>query len=153
MIRKAEKQDVKALIALLYQADAVHNKIRPDLFKPNTPKYSEVELEAILEEADKPIFVFDDGEVRGHAFCQLSETRNHRLLEDKRTLYIDDICIDEKSRGQHIGQQLYEYVRDFARSQGCDNITLNVWEGNDGAMAFYRRMGLKVQKTGMEFTL
>ena len=153
MIRKAEKQDVKALIALLYQADAVHNKIRPDLFKPNTPKYSEAELEAILEEADKPIFVFDDGEVRGHAFCQLSETRNHRLLEDKTTLYIDDICVDEKSRGQHIGQQLYEYVRDFARSQGCDNITLNVWEGNDGAMAFYRRMGLKVQKTGMESTL
>jgi ribosomal protein S18 acetylase RimI-like enzyme len=83
----------------------------------------------------------------------VTEVSNHRLLQDARTLYVDDICVDEQSRGRHVATALYEYVRDYARSIGCHNITLNVWEGNDAAMSFYRRMGMQVQKTGMEVVL
>jgi ribosomal protein S18 acetylase RimI-like enzyme len=153
MIRKAENRDIKGLTALLFQADAVHHGIRPDLFKGNTPKYNEQELEAIINNVSTPIFVYDDGNVRGHAFCQISEIRNHRLLQDIKTLYIDDICVDEASRGKHIGKSLYEYVLNYAKLIGCNNITLNVWEGNDAAIAFYKKMGMHVQKTGMETIL
>lgn len=153
MIRKAEKRDIPGLIHLLYQADAVHNGIRPDLFKANAPKYNEEELEAILNDDSKPIFVYDDGEVLGHAFCQITELKNHRLLQDIKTLYIDDICVEETARGKHIGKALYEFVHDYAKSIECYNITLNVWEGNDAASSFYKNMGMKPQKTGMETIL
>jgi GNAT superfamily N-acetyltransferase len=33
--------------------------------------------------------------------------------------------------GKHIGKALYEFVRGYAKSIGCYNITLNVWEGNE----------------------
>ena len=150
MIRRAEKKDIQGLINLLYQVDAVHNGIRPDLFKGNTSKYTELELEEILDDGDKPIFVYDDGKILGHAFCQISEVKNHRLLQDVKTLYIDDICVDEQSRGHHIGKALYEHVYNYAKSIGCHNITLNVWEGNDSAYNFYKQMGMHIQKTGME---
>lgn len=153
MVRKAEKRDIDAIIKLLHQVNMVHYEKRPDLFKPYTTKYDEQELEALLSDDSKPIFVYDDGEVLGHAFCQISEVKNHRLLQDAKTLYIDDICVEETARGRHIGQSLYEYVRDYARSIGCYNITLNVWEGNDSALSFYRSMGMQVQKTGMETIL
>lgn len=153
MVRKAEKRDIDAVIKLLHQVNMVHYEKRPDLFKPYTTKYDEQELEALLGDDSKPIFVYDDGEVLGHAFCQISEVKNHRLLQDAKTLYIDDICVEETARGRHIGQSLYEYVRDYARSIGCYNITLNVWEGNDSALSFYRSMGIQVQKTGMETIL
>ena len=153
MIRKAEKKDIPGIINLLYQVDAVHNGIRPDLFKGNTAKYNEQELEEILNDGGKPIFVYDDGKISGHAFCQISEVKNHRLLQDAKTLYIDDICVDEQSRGRHIGKALYEYVYNYAKSIGCHNITLNVWEGNDSAYNFYKRMGMHIQKTGMETIL
>ena len=153
MIRKAEIKDIKGIIDLLYQVDAVHLGIRPDLFKGNTPKYDEQALEAILSDGSKPIFVFDEGKILGHAFCQITEIKNHRLLQDIKTLYIDDICVDEATRGKHIGKALYEYVRDYAKSIGCYNITLNVWEGNDSAYSFYKNMGMKIQKTGMETIL
>lgn len=153
MVRKAEKKDIEALMGLLRQVAAVHSGIRPDLFKPGTTKYDARELEAVLADEHKPVFVYDDGQVRGHAFCQVTEVSNHRLLQDARTLYVDDICVDEQSRGRHVATALYEYVRDYARSIGCHNITLNVWEGNDAAMSFYRRMGMQVQKTGMEVVL
>lgn len=151
MIRKANKEDIRGMIALLYQVDAVHHGIRPDLFKSNTAKYNEQELETILNDSSKPIFVYEaENRILGHAFCQITEVKDHRLLQDIKTLYIDDICIDETVRGKHIGTALFEYVRDYAKSIGCYNVTLNVWEGNDSALSFYRKMGMLVQKTGME---
>ncbi len=153
MVRKACKDDIASIIRLLHQVNMVHHVIRPDLFKPHTTKYDEQELEALLDDDTKPIFVYDDGQVLGHAFCQLTEVSGHKLLCDVKTLYIDDICVDEAARGRHVGKALYEYVRDYARSIGCHNITLNVWEGNDAAFCFYKSMGMQVQKTGMEMIL
>ena len=153
MIRKASKNDIKRIIDLLHQVNMVHHDIRPDLFKPNTTKYDERELEALLNDDSKPIFVYDDGNVLGHAFCQITEVKDHPLLQTVKTMYIDDICVDERARGQHVGKALYEFVRDYAQSVGCYNITLNVWEGNGPAMRFYQDMGMQVQKTGMEAIL
>ena len=150
MVRKADTNDIGRIIDLLHQVDMVHYEIRPDLFKPDTTKYSEQELEALLRDDSKPRFVYDDGKVLGHAFCQITEVRDHVLLQDAKTLYIDDICVDEVARGKHVGKALYEYVRDYAVRIGCYNITLNVWEGNDAALSFYKNMGMKVQKTTME---
>jgi ribosomal protein S18 acetylase RimI-like enzyme len=154
MVRRANKNDIGRIIELLHQVDMVHHVIRPDLFKPNTTKYNEQELEVLLEDDNKPVFVFDSGnDVLGHAFCLITEVRGDKLLQDIKTLYIDDICVDEKARGKHVGKALYEFVLDYALSIGCNNITLNVWEGNDPALSFYRNMGMKVQKTTMEFIL
>ena len=135
MVRKAAKRDIQAIIELLHQVNMVHHVIRPDLFKPNTTKYNEQELEALLEDE------------------RITEVKDDKLLQNIKTLYIDDICVDEKARGKHVGTALYEYVRDYAKSIGCNNITLNVWEGNDPALSFYRNMGMKVQKTTMEILL
>ena len=141
MIRKAKKRDIPTIIELLHQVNMVHHVLRPDLFKPNTTKYDEQELEAMLKNDRKPIFVFDN------------DGKDDKLLQNIKTLYIDDICVDEKARGQHVGKALYEYVRDYAQSIGCNNVTLNVWDGNDAALSFYRNMGMKVQKTTMEIVL
>ena len=153
MIRKAEKRDVGRIIELLHQVNMVHHVIRPDLFKPYTTKYDEQALEELLNNGNKPIFVFDDGVVQGYAFCQVTEVKNDQLLQDIKTLYIDDICVDETARGKHVGKALYDYVHDYALSIGCYNITLNVWEGNTPALSFYQHMGMGVQKTGMEIIL
>ena len=153
LIRTATKNDIQRIIELLHQVNMVHHVIRPDLFKPHTTKYSQQELEDLLNDPGKPIFVYDDGEVRGYAFCQITETKDDQLLQDVKTLYIDDICVDEAARGHHVGKALYEHVRHYARSIGCYHITLNVWEGNDAALSFYRSMGMQVQKTTMETIL
>ena len=153
MIRRAEIKDIPGIISLLHQVNMVHHVLRPDLFKPHTTKYNEQELETLIGDDSKPIFVFEDGAVLGHAFCMITEVEDNKLLQDIKTLYIDDTCVDENARGKHVGKALYEYVRDYAQSIGCNNITLNVWDGNDAALSFYRNMGMKVQKTTMEIVL
>ena len=154
MIRKASQGDISQIMQLLHQVDMVHYEKRPDLFKPYTTKYDEQQLAELLNDESCPVFVYCDArQVLGHAFCQVSHVKDHRLLQDIKTLYIDDICVDQAARGRHIGKALYEHVCDYARSIGCYNITLNVWEGNDPALSFYRHMGMHVQKTGMETIL
>jgi ribosomal protein S18 acetylase RimI-like enzyme len=153
MIRKANKNDIKRILELLHQVNMVHYEIRPDLFKPYTTKYDEEELLALLDDELKPVFVYDEGTVLGYAFCQINEVKDDLLLQDIKTLYVDDICVDEKARGKHVGTALFNHVREYAATIGCRNITLNVWEGNDPALAFYRNMGMQVQKTTMEIVL
>ena len=152
-IRQASVADIPRLIDLLHQVDMVHHRLRPDLFKPNTTKYSEQELALLLNNETKPIFVYDDGDVLGYAFCQITEVKDDRLLQDRKTLYIDDLCVDEAARGKHIGKALFDFVRDYAKSIGCHAITLNVWEGNDSAIRFYQNMGMHPQKIRMEIKL
>lgn len=152
-IRQASVADIPRIIDLLHQVDMVHHRLRPDIFKPDTTKYDEQELAVLLEDKTKPIFVYDDGEVLGYTFCQITEVKNDRLLQDRKILYIDDLCVDEAARGKHIGSALFEFVRDYAKSIGCHAITLNVWEGNDSAIRFYQNMGMHPQKVGMEIKL
>lgn len=154
-IRRANACDMPGLNRLLEQVLMVHHHGRPDLFKPGAKKYTDEELLTLLSDDSRPIFaaVNETGEMLGYAFCIFQQHLNNNILTDIRTLYIDDLCVDENCRGQHIGSKLYEYVLDFAKKSGCYNVTLNVWACNEGAMAFYEKMGLKPQKVGMETIL
>ena len=133
----------------------VHHNGRPDIFKGPATKYDEEQLQEIIKDDTKPIFVYVDEKdnVLGHAFCIFMQVKENRILTDIKTLYIDDICVDENARGQHIGTKLFEYVSEFAKKNDFYNITLNVWECNPTALEFYRKMGLVPQKYGMEMML
>ena len=151
-VRRAVKEDIPRILELLIQVAMVHHLGRPDIFKGPATKYNAQELEAILADDTTPVFVCTDesGRINGHAFCIHKQILGDHVLTDIRTLYIDDICVDEKSRGQGVGKSLYEYVVAYARAEGFYNITLNVWSCNPGAQRFYEAMGLVPQKIGME---
>ncbi len=154
IIRRAKQEDMDKIKDLLIQVNNVHHNARPDLFKENCRKYNDAELSALIADNEKPIFVAEDSSaVLGYAFCVLTEHKNDNNLTDIKTLYIDDLCVDEKSRAKHIGSALYEYVKIFAKAEGCYNITLNVWTGNDSAAEFYKKRGLLPQKTTLEAIL
>ncbi len=154
-IRRAVNQDMEDINRLLLQVCLVHHQGRPDLFKYGAKKYTDEQLRALIADDSRPIFVAagEDGHVAGYAFCVFQQHTGDNILTDIRTLYIDDLCVDENRRGQHIGSQLYQYVLDFARENGCYNVTLNVWSCNEAAMKFYEACGLKPQKVGMEVIL
>ena len=150
-IRRASKNDIPALSELLRQVCNVHYQGRPDLFRPDGTKYTPDQLTELIEDDSRPIFVADtENGVKGYAFCVFKQHLHDTCVTDIKTLYIDDLCVDELCRGQHIGRQLYEYVLQFARESGCYNVTLNVWSCNPSSIQFYESCGLVPQKIGME---
>lgn len=153
-ITKAAPEDIDGILVLLGQVLEVHHNGRPDIFKTGAVKYTRVELERLLLDEKRPIMVAKNEErMLGYVFCIIKETQNDNILQDMKTLYIDDLCVDESERGGGIGKALYEHVKAYAKELGCYNLTLNVWECNEGAKRFYERMGLVPRNTLMETVL
>ncbi len=158
MVRRAKDEDLPGVTSLLRQVLEVHAAGRPDLFRAGTRKYTDEELLAIFADDARPVFVAVEkgaapGEVLGHAFCEVQDFRLSNNMQPILSLYVDDICVDERARGRHVGTALYHRVVEHARELGCHNLTLNVWSCNPGARAFYDAMGLVPQKTCLEQVL
>ncbi|MCR5671543.1 MAG: GNAT family N-acetyltransferase [Butyrivibrio sp.] len=151
-VRRALEKDIPAIMELLVQVDMVHHNGRPDIFNGPATKYNEEQLAEILADPKRPVFVCVNGEdtAVGHAFCVHKQIVGDPVLTDIRSLYIDDICVDENCRGHHVGKLLYDHVLEYAKSEDFYNVTLNVWSCNPSALAFYEAMGMKPQKIGME---
>ena len=153
-IRLANHTDIPGMIRLLQQVGQVHHDIRPDLFREGAQKYSEEDLTALLQDATRPIFVgVEDDRMLGYCFCVIEEVKDNPVLRDVKSLYIDDLCVDETIRGKHVGSRLYDHVCAYAKSLGCKSVTLNVWCGNDSAMKFYESRGMRPRKIYMETQL
>lgn len=154
-IRKAEEKDILKIMELLGQVLQIHADIRPDIFIPGTTKYTEEELKALLKEEKKPIYVAvnDEDVCIGYAFCQLQEQPFSNNMVPFKSLFIDDLCVDQQIRGQHIGESLFEYVKSEARKLNCYEVTLNVWTGNTSAEKFYEKMGMRTKERQMEYIL
>ena len=153
-IRLARAGDIPELKRLLYQVGDVHHQIRPDIFRSGAIKYTDGDLEELLRDAEKPIFAAMEGDVMlGYCFCQWRRFSGSTVLTDRAELYIDDLCIDAESRGAGVAQRLYHHVCGYAKENGCNFITLNVWCGNDRAMRFYEKMGMKPRSITMDLNL
>jgi len=154
-IRLAEEKDIDSVIKLLTQVLNIHAKIRPDIFIGGTTKYTKEELMEIFNDANRPVYVAvdeNDG-VMGYAFCIKKEQPFSTNMVPFDSLFIDDLCVDQNIRGKHVGQKIFEHVKEEAKKMGCYEVTLNVWEGNDTARRFYEKMGMVPKETQMEFIL
>lgn len=153
-IRFAQAKDIPGIIALLRQVGEVHHQGRPDIFRTGAQKYGASQILAMLNTPASPIFVaVEENRVLGYGFCMFKQYKHDPVIADHTTLYIDDLCVDEQCRGQHIGTAIYEEILRYAKTRRCHNVTLNVWSCNPSAMRFYEALGLKPQKIGMEVLL
>ena len=154
-IRKAQEKDVSRIVELLGQVLQIHAEIRPDIFIPDTTKYTEQELATLLKDEKKPIYVAVNEEdvCLGYAFCQVKEQPFSNNMAQFQSLFIDDLCVDRFARGQHIGESLFDYVKQEAKRMGCYEVTLNVWAGNTSAEKFYEKMGMKTKERQLEYIL
>lgn len=150
-IRRASVKDAEGIIKLLYQVAKIHHGLRPDIFKPEGKKYSANEISEILEDYSRPIFVATDGDggIAAYCFC-IMQRHGNGILRKIKTLYVDDLCVDENARGKGLGGALLDYVTAFAKSEKCYNVTLNAWCGNDSALTFYEKKGFTPQKITFE---
>ena len=151
MIRKANPEDAGKINEILYQVQEIHAAGRPDIFRAGNKKYTDEQLAELILNDQYRIFVYEeDGEILGYTICIIQETQETFQLYYRKTLYIDDLCIEAAARGKGAGKALYEHVLEEARKLNCNSVTLNVWALNEPATAFYEKLGLKPLKTTME---
>ena len=128
-IRSAEKKDNKTILILLDEVNEIHEKARPDIFKRGQ-KYHEKDIE------DE-----EENTVLGYAILKEEKQKEDELMKERRFLYMDDLCVDSKTRGKGVGTKLLRAAENLARSLSYPSITLRVWSFNKSAIAFYQREG------------
>ncbi len=151
-IVKARENHIPDLLRLLLQVELVHHAIRPDIFRNGAMKYTKEELQQLLQDPAKPVFVAEEqGQVLGYCFCQLRELESS-VFKPRRELYIDDICVDSAFRRRGIATALCRHTQDYAKAHSCGYVSLNVWQGNDAAK-FYEHLGFRPRNVMMEMHL
>ena len=119
-IRRAENKDKARLGELLSQVLEVHHSVRPDLFKSGAKKYTDSELDAILADENRPVFVAEEsGKALGYAFCILVQHKDDNILTDVKTLYIDDLCVEPSCRRMGIAGMLMDKTKEYAKQKNC----------------------------------
>jgi GNAT superfamily N-acetyltransferase len=58
-----------------------------------------------------------------------------------RDAFLDELYLEEKSRGQGIGRKAMEFVEGVARELGVNAMHLEVSRDNDAGLELYRRAG------------
>lgn len=154
-VRRACTEDAQGLLKLLEYILNLHFSGRPDIFKNVGSKYGMPELKTILSDEKTPVFAAVDEKenVVGYAFCIEKEIPESTVLQRRKVLYVDDLCVDESCRGLGVGGKLMEAVKEHAQYVGATSIELNVWGFNHSAISFYEHLGFKVQKSTMEIIL
>lgn len=154
MIRKAETKDIDGILKLLDLVHTIHYEGRPDIFKKGTTKYNRNDLNIIIKDSKRPIFVYDlDGIIAGYVFCIVKSIKDDNNFKDYDYLFIDDICVLEEYQRRNIGSSLYDYAKNYAKELNLKSIRLNVWNFNEKAYKFYTKKGMKVLESVMEETL
>lgn len=154
IIRRAEEKDIPFIYELLGYIREVHYKGRPDVFKSSGAKYSADELKEKLKNKDEAVFVaYDGSNPLGYVCAQLKITKDNSVLIDKKTLYIDDLCVYEKCHNRGVGRMLIDAAKDYAKSISCNSMELNVWKFDGSAEGFYRSYGFCTMSRRMEYKL
>ena len=131
----------------------IHAEIRLDIFIPGTTKYTVCELAALLKQEDKPIYVAVNEEdvCMGYAFCQLKEQPFPPTWCPSSRCSLMTFALTSR-RGQHIGESLFDYVKQQAKSTGLRGDPERLG-GKHFGRALYEKMGMKTKERQMEYIL
>ena len=86
----------------------------------------------------------------GVLIYKIKEIKKHINLKDRNVLWIDELVVDEKNRGNGTGKVLFKEVMKIAKIKKCNFVELNCWDFNENAIKFYEKCEMKTQRNIME---
>ncbi|ETT32444.1 N-acetyltransferase GCN5 [Paenibacillus sp. FSL R5-192] len=155
-IRKAEMRDYSGVSLLMDELHQMHVEARPDLYRALETRMEKKEFIELLETDKRYLYVAESSEtglILGYGSAQLSVIQDNSLMVDRKMLYIHELVVDNKHRGQGTGKQLLQAFIELGRELQAESMELSVSTFNSGAQTFYEQMGLVVRSSRMEYTL
>ena len=150
IIRTAILNDIENILSLGDQIFEIHSKARPDRFKKKPVNYEY--LKSIIEGNNKILFIAEDNnKVIGYCILCIYEIKNHPMFNDAININIEDFCVDKNFRKKGVGKKLFENIKIYAKENNVQYIELSVWEFNQNAIEFYKKMGMEIKLNIMEY--
>ncbi len=143
VIREATVDDWENLCNLFDEADQLHRAHQADRFQaPNGPaRDREFVLDLLADQMVKLLVGEGEGNLLGLVQAALKSTPPLSILVPRKYVVVETLVVKAAYRQQGIGARLMDEIQQWAIASGADAVELNVYEFNQGAIAFYRQLG------------
>lgn len=154
MIEMAQSTDVNTIrdlsIATFAETFASLNT-EEDMEQYNERHFSTDELQREIDNPDSTFMVAKvDGVPAGYMKVNVGDAQTEEMLGNR--MEVQRLYILRQYKRNGLGTRFMHTAFDMARAQGKSVVWLGVWEHNDAAIAFYKRMGF-VQFGSHDFVL
>ena len=128
-IRKANREDYPVILDLIKELALFERAPEKVINTVERMNEEDQYFEALVAEKD-------DGEIAGMALYFFAY-----YTWVGKSLYLDDLIVKEKYRGNKIGTKLLEEIMDIAKKTKCKRVRWQVLDWNTPAIDFYRTYG------------
>ena len=154
LVRFAKENELERVNELRKQVNDLHVAGKPDVFKPGFGPELRDFINVIWNDPTENIVVTEDeGQICGFAVINHINKPENPFMKERDFLDIDEFCVDEEHRRKGVATAMIEFIKDFAKENGFHRIELNMWEFNQGALAFYEAAGFETFRRYMEVFL
>ena len=153
-IRKAAAKDIQEIREILKEGDDLHSSLLPKHFLPRKEFVPEnALLEWIKSEPRKQLFLVATvgPQIAGLLVAKVSPYSSNAAVRKSKAMIIEIVAVKSVYRRLGIGLRLIREIEKYAKSNKFNRLTLNVFEKNKGAIAFYEkakfeRLAVKMEK-------
>ncbi len=142
-VRLAAKNDLDGMVAVWEEAEELHRSALPNIFKQAGLEHDRSYLANLVEDQNSCVLiaVTPDQEVIGVLHGVLRDAAPISILAPRCYALINNLVVKKTYHRAGVGQALMEAAHAWAAERGATEVELNVWEFNQGAIAFYERLG------------
>ncbi len=132
-LEKASREDTSQITNLL-------NQLRSYSV---TDEMISTDVKDVVADKNRAIIVARNPDIVGIAVVNIV------IKLGKKEARIDEVVVDESTRGGGVGQKLMRTAIDWAWSNGCISIELTSKPGREAANKLYQKLGFEIRKTNV----
>ena len=154
IIREATDDDFEKIAGIFAEELDHHITLLPERFQLADPIITSAWYHNLINNPGKLLFVADlGGNVVGLLLLELKSSPDDPIFKPRVYASVEEVAVCERFRRQGIGRRLMDHALEWAIQLEADEIELEVWEGNLGAIALYQMLGYEVVRRKMRIIL
>lgn len=153
-VRFAKRGELEAVNVLRRQVNDLHVSGRPDIFRDGfVPELEQHIYERFDDPSSAVIAAFCEGTLCGFATVEYKTKPLSPYSLERKIYQVEEFGVDEAFRRKGAGRALVEFMKNDAAQKGYDRMELDMWEFNEGALAFYEAVGFVTYRRYMELNI
>ena len=142
MVRPGTLQDLEQVNEIRRQVNDLHVNGEPTIFKSGFSKEMQEYVKTFIGSDTKQLFVAENnGNICAFAMIEIVVKPETPYAYEQKFLDLQELGTNESCKGKGYGKELINYIKQYAKQNSVNQIRLNMWSFNEGALKFYNKMG------------
>ena len=151
LVRPATFEELAKINKIRSYVNDVHVAGRPDIFRRGfNPELEQILYKRFEMENWVILAAVLDGEIVGFASVEYLERSESAYNLARKMYHVEEFGVAPDFHRRGVATALVEYMKTDAAQRGYPRIELDMWEFNQGALAFYENVGFQTYRRHME---